>query len=207
MMNAVLTPISVAILMTAKKQSFFIYKLFFKKVLTFAARCGIIERGVQRAGNDSGGPNFRSDTPICNFSATSSDFPYAPGFPVKWDPEGPIGKPHIVNTSIESRGPIGPLIGFLSLSTFLASGLIQKSYIHMTYPLVTNCLCGSFCLKNRGLKCQFDFHKKICYNFKKRHMDRSGRKSKSEGLILLKKYDIIKLKTYGPTGIPTVDRI
>jgi hypothetical protein len=36
--------------MTAEKQSFFIYKLFFKKVLTNAARCGIIERGFNGPG-------------------------------------------------------------------------------------------------------------------------------------------------------------
>ena len=91
MMNAALTPTSVVTLMTAEKQSFFIYKLFFKKVLTFAASCGIIERGIQRAGNGSGGPNFRSDTPIWKISATSSDLAYAPGFPVKWDPQGRSG--------------------------------------------------------------------------------------------------------------------
>lgn len=50
MMIAVLTPISVATLMTAEKQSFFIYKLFFKNLLTNAAGCGIIERGFNGPG-------------------------------------------------------------------------------------------------------------------------------------------------------------
>ena len=179
MMIAVSTPISVATQMTAEKQSFFYLQIIFQKGIDKCGQMWYNREGVQRAGNDSGGPNFRSDTPIWKISPTSSDFSYALDFPVKWDPARQIGKSHMANAQIEIEEPIGPLIGFLSLSTFLASDLVQQSYIHMTYPLVTNCSRGSFCLKNRGLKCQFDFHKKICYNFKKRHIDRSGRKSKS----------------------------
>lgn len=46
-----------------------------------------------RAGNGSKGPNFRPVYPICKFFATSSDFSYAPDFPVKLGP--PEGRPGI----------------------------------------------------------------------------------------------------------------
>ena len=50
-------------------------------------KCGQVwynKGGVQRAADEGQGPNFRSDTPIWNFFATSSDFAYAPDFPEKW---------------------------------------------------------------------------------------------------------------------------
>jgi hypothetical protein len=40
--------------------------------------------GDQRAADGGQGPNFRSDTPIWNFFATSSGLHMAPNFPEKW---------------------------------------------------------------------------------------------------------------------------
>lgn len=62
--------------------------IFFVLPLDKCGRMWYNKEGVQRAGNGSEGPNFRSDTPICKFFATSSDFSYALDFPVKLDPAG-----------------------------------------------------------------------------------------------------------------------
>lgn len=56
--------------------------------------------GVQRAGVGRPGPNFRSVYPICNFSATSSDFSHMPNFPETDTPYDPISPPHVNRFSI-----------------------------------------------------------------------------------------------------------
>ena len=51
------------------------------------ARTSVRIPETQRAAQGRGGPTFRSLTPICDFFATSSDFSYAPHFPVKLGPD------------------------------------------------------------------------------------------------------------------------
>ena len=59
----------------------FAKKIFFKRVLTNAARCGIIEGGGMAGRPRQQGPVFRIPDPICKISPTSSDFLSRANFP------------------------------------------------------------------------------------------------------------------------------
>jgi hypothetical protein len=70
-------------------------------LLTKPAVCGIIKVGVQRAGNDSGGPIFRSLPPYAKFLRLLATFHMRQIFPEKC--RGPIGSPYVLLISPKGR--------------------------------------------------------------------------------------------------------
>ena len=132
MMSAASTPTRGATLMTAEKSAVFFFGVSQTGVPTRISICQVISifflwkfytrsnvrfSRIQRAALGRNSPTFRSDTPICEIFATSSDFHMASNFPESQPNRPPIGPaayaPLIYVKRFPRRGPIGKKMFFI----------------------------------------------------------------------------------------------